>query len=88
MTEPAAPLTSTLFDLSGVATSDDVRLVTDHVSAVPGVGGVAIELLSGSAATMFIKHKAEVELDRTAIAAAVEQAGDYGVVAVRPAESG
>lgn len=83
MTDHSKALTSTSFDLSGVTSGDDVREVTDEVSTVPGVGGVAIELTPGGAATMFVKHKVDVELDRTAINAAVQRAGRFTVVAVR-----
>jgi hypothetical protein len=80
VTDQRPAVVSTTFALSGLTDGDDVRAVTDIVSTVPGVGGVAIELVSAGRATMFLKHQADVELDRSAIETALRSAGDYAVV--------
>lgn len=71
-------LSSTIYELSGVSTDQDTKLVKDKVYDVPGVGGCAFELQAGHA-YMFLKHKADVVLDDAAIAAAVRSAGAFDV---------
>ena len=82
---PDSPrLSTTAYELSGVGDDNDVNRVTDEMSTVPDVGAVAIEIAPGGGVTMFVKHKADVTLDRAAIDAAVRRAGKYAVVAERP----
>lgn len=81
MTDQRPAVVSTTFALSGLTDDDDVRAVTDAVSAVSGVGGVAVELVPGGGATMFVKHPADVELDRSVVEAALQTAGDYAMLA-------
>ena len=70
-------ITSTVYTVGGVASSDDARVVKDKVSGVPGIGAVAIEILPGGDARLFLKHTEGVEPDRSAIEAAVRAAGRF-----------
>lgn len=68
---------STDYRVTGMATAADARAVKDSLSAVPGIGAVATEIVPGGDSRVILKHKDDVELDRTAIEAAVRSAGDY-----------
>jgi hypothetical protein len=70
---------STSYPLAGVSTGTDVRRVVDEISTVSGVGAVAVELGAQGAATMILKHKPDVELDRVALGAALQKAGGYSL---------
>lgn len=70
---------STTYTLSGIHSHDDVLDVRLSVSNVQDVGAVAIERLDDGEAHMIIKHKENVEIDRTALAKAVKKAGNYGL---------
>lgn len=80
MSDRRSTVISTSYTLAGVSTEADVRRVMDQVSTVAGVGAVAIELVPAGGATMFLKHQADVELDRSAVETALRSAGDYAVV--------
>lgn len=68
---------STTFTITGMTTPADARAVKDRLSAVPGIGAVATEIVPGSGSRVILKHKEDVTLDRAAIGAAVREAGDY-----------
>jgi len=54
-------------------------LAERKVSAVPGLGSVAVEIIPGGPSTLIVKHRDDVVPDRAAIEAAVRKAGDYWV---------
>ena len=71
---------STTYTVAGMSSPEDGRVVTDKVSAVEGIGAVAVELLPGGKAYLIIKHKDDVEPNRSAIEAAVRAAGSYRLI--------
>lgn len=73
---PTDMIDSTIFELAGVTTDADTRLIKDRLYDVPEVGGVSFELVDGGA-RVILKHKAAVAPDREAVAAAVRAAGDF-----------
>ena len=68
---------STTFVVVNMTSSDDVRVIRDEVSAVPGLGAVAAEVIPGNPSTLILKHRDDVVPDRAAIEAAVRKAGDF-----------
>ena len=68
---------STTYRVGGMSTAEDARAVEDELSAVPGVGAVATEIAPGRDSLVILKHKDDVELDRSALEAAVRKAGPY-----------
>ncbi|HIW63695.1 MAG TPA: hypothetical protein H9881_14665 [Candidatus Stackebrandtia excrementipullorum] len=70
---------STIVTVTGMVTAADVRAVTAQVSLVEGVGAVAAELEPTGTSRLILKHKDDSELSATAVAAALEKAGDYSI---------
>lgn len=70
---------STTYTVSGMTSAADARAVKDKLSAVPGVGAVATVLMPGGGSTIILKHKDDVELDRSAVEAALRKAGGYRI---------
>ena len=63
-------MTTTTWTVEGMTCQHCVNAVTEEVSALPGVTSVSVELESGS---VVVESSAEIERD--AIAAAVDEAG-------------
>lgn len=70
---------STTYRIDGMTTAADARAVKDALATVPGIGAVATEIRSGGESVVILKHKDDVELDRTTIEAAIGKAGKYRV---------
>ena len=68
----AAPVTTT-YQVSGMTCGHCVSAVTEELSELPGVTGVAVELVAGGASTVTVTS-AEA-LDASAVRAAVDEAG-------------
>ncbi len=66
--------TTTTYQVSGMTCEHCVSAVTSEVSQVPGVTGVNVDLASGA-----VTVTSDGPLDRSAVAAAVDEAG-YAVV--------
>lgn len=62
------------FTVTGMTCGHCVSSVTEEVGALPGVSDVQVDLASGA-----VTVTAETELDRAAVAAAVDEAG-YALV--------
>jgi copper chaperone CopZ len=70
---PGTPRTfvgSTTFTVPGLTAGVGERAVVEHISAVPGVESVTVEVASGVVAV-----RAAVPVDRADIAAAITEAG-------------
>lgn len=59
--------------VDGMTCQHCVHAVTEELTAVPGVTGVEVFLVPGGAST--VQVTSEAELDRGAVAAAVDEAG-------------
>lgn len=68
---------STIFIVSGMNTSADARAIQGRLYQVSDVGGVATEIIPGGDSRIIIKHKDDVQLDRAALQAALQKAGNY-----------
>ncbi|MCE4269250.1 heavy-metal-associated domain-containing protein [Rhodococcus globerulus] len=68
---------STTYAVTGMTCDRCARAIKDKVSRVPGVGAVAVEILADSESRLILKHKDDVELERSDVEAAVHRAGDY-----------
>ncbi|WP_326548643.1 hypothetical protein QGN32_11255 [Mycolicibacterium sp. ND9-15] len=68
---------STTYRVGGMSTAEDARAVKDSLSAVPGIGAVATEIVPGGESVVILKHEEDVELDRSVLDAAVRKAGRY-----------
>ncbi|MGV0837970.1 heavy-metal-associated domain-containing protein [Mycolicibacterium thermoresistibile] len=68
---------STTYRVDGMTTAADARAVKDALSAVPGIGAVATEIVHGGESKVILKHKDDVVPDRAAIEAAIRKAGRY-----------
>jgi len=61
------------FNVTGMTCGHCVSAVTEEVSALPGVIGVSIELVAGGTSTVTVTST--TPLERSAVAAAVDEAG-------------
>ncbi|WP_432541008.1 heavy-metal-associated domain-containing protein [Kineococcus sp. SYSU DK002] len=61
------------FGVSGMTCGHCVAAVTEEVSALPGVESVHVDLVAGGTSTLTITSASP--LDRSAVAAAVDEAG-------------
>lgn len=66
-----------VFRVSGMTCDHCVAAVTEEVSAVPGVSGVAVDLVPGGVSAVVVS--ADGPIDVEAVRAAVDEAG-YGLV--------
>lgn len=62
-----------VFRVSGMTCDHCVVAVTEEVSAVPGVSGVAVDLVPGGVSAVVVSAEAAVDVD--AVRAAVDEAG-------------
>ncbi|CAM3569834.1 MULTISPECIES: hypothetical protein [Micrococcales] len=68
---------STIYTVAGMTTAEDARAIKDRLYLVAGIGAVATEIIPDGEARIILKHKDDVELNRSAIEAAVQEAGEY-----------
>ena len=66
-------MSTTTYPVTGMTCGHCVTSVTEEVSALPGVTGVDIDLVPGG--TSQVTVTSQEPLDRTAVAAAVDEAG-------------
>ena len=71
-------MSATTYPVTGMTCGHCVTAVTEEVSALPGVTGVDIDLVPGG--TSQVTVTSQEPLDRTAVAAAVDEAGYQLVV--------
>lgn len=63
------------YGLTGLTCGHCVNAVTEEVSAIEGVSDVKVDLVTGGTSTLTLTADREVSKD--ALAAAVDEAGDY-----------
>ncbi len=68
---------STIYPVTGLTTPADARAIEAALRDVAGIGGIATEIVPGGGSRIILKHQDHVELDREAIVAALQAAGDY-----------
>ena len=66
-------MSTTTYPVTGMTCGHCITAVTEEVSALPGVTGVDIDLVPGG--TSQVTVTSQEPLDRTAVAAAVDEAG-------------
>lgn len=66
---------TTTYGLTGLTCQHCVNAVTEEVSEIAGVTGVDVELATGGTSTLTVTAEGEVPAD--ALAAAIDEAGDY-----------
>jgi copper chaperone CopZ len=66
-------MSTTTYPVTGMTCGHCVTSVTEEVSALPGVTGVDVQLVTGG--TSQVTVTSERPLDRTAVAAAIDEAG-------------
>ena len=66
-------MSTTTYPVTGMSCGHCVTAVTEEVAALPGVTGVDIDLVPGG--TSQVTVTSQEPLDRTAVAAAVDEAG-------------
>lgn len=64
---------TTTYHVSGMTCQHCVNAVTDEISALDGVRSVSVNLVEGG--TSPVRIETDRELDRAAVAAAVDEAG-------------
>jgi len=68
-------MSTTTHGLTGLTCGHCVNAVTEEVSEIDGVTDVEVELVAGGTSTLTITAEGEVPAD--ALAAAIDEAGDY-----------
>ncbi|HJB10219.1 MAG TPA: heavy-metal-associated domain-containing protein [Candidatus Brachybacterium merdavium] len=71
-------MSTTTHGLTGLTCDHCVNAVTEEVSEIEGVTGVEVELVAGGTSTLSVTADGEVPAD--ALAAAIDEAGDYRLV--------
>ncbi|MBN9607949.1 MAG: heavy metal transporter [Actinobacteria bacterium 69-20] len=66
-------MNTTTYGVTGMTCEHCVASVTEEVTALPGVTGVSVDLVSGGESAVHVTS--ETPLDRGAVAGAVEEAG-------------
>jgi len=66
-------MNTTTYGVTGMTCEHCVASVTEEVTALPGVTGVSVDLVSGGESAVHVTS--ETLLDRGAVAGAVEEAG-------------
>ncbi len=69
-------MTTTAYAVAGLTCGHCVAAVTAEVTRIDGVSDVAVELVSGGVSTLTVTT-AEAPVDPVALAAALDEAGDY-----------
>ncbi|MGY5764114.1 heavy-metal-associated domain-containing protein [Brachybacterium sp. DNPG3] len=68
-------MSTSTFGVAGLTCGHCVSAVTEEISALDGVSDVRVDLVSGGVSTVTITAAAEITDE--AVAAAVDEAGDY-----------
>ncbi|MBE9404809.1 heavy-metal-associated domain-containing protein [Brachybacterium sp. Marseille-Q2903] len=68
-------MSTSTYGLTGLTCGHCVNAVTEEVSAIEGVSDVTVDLVTGGTSTLTLTTDREVSKD--ALAAAVDEAGDY-----------
>lgn len=68
-------MTTSTYGLTGLTCQHCVNAVTEEVGEIAGVTEVAVDLVTGGTSTLRVSS--EGELDRAALEAAIDEAGDY-----------
>lgn len=68
-------MSTSTYGLTGLTCGHCVNAVTEEVSAIEGVSDVKVDLVTGGTSTLTLTADREVSED--ALAAAVDEAGDY-----------
>lgn len=68
-------MSTTTHGLTGLTCGHCVNAVTEEVSEIDGVTDVEVELVAGGTSTLTVTAEGEVPAD--ALAAAIDEAGDY-----------
>ncbi len=68
-------MTSVTYQVSGMTCEHCVRAVTAELTALAGVTGVSVDLVPGGTSAVTVTSAAP--LDGQAVAAALDEAGDY-----------
>jgi copper chaperone CopZ len=68
------------FSVTGMTCGHCAHAVTQEISEIPGVTGVDVDLVVGGTST--VEVTAEQPLDDAAVAAALDEAGDYRLAGV------
>jgi copper chaperone CopZ len=71
------PTTET-YSVTGMTCGHCARAVSSEIKEIAGVTGVDVDLVAGGTSTVTVTSDAP--LDRDAVAAAVDEAGDYQLV--------
>lgn len=82
MTDPTAPptaqeasMSTQTFPVTGLTCGHCVSAVTSELQELPGVTDVAVDLVAGGTSTVTVSSEQPVE--ESAVAAALDEAGDY-----------
>ena len=68
-------MSTSTYGLTGLTCGHCVNAVTEEVSAIEGVSDVTVDLVTGGTSTLTLT--ADREVSKGALAAAVDEAGDY-----------
>ena len=79
-------MTSATYFVSGMTCEHCVRAVTDELDALPGVSAVRVTLVPGGESAVSVTSEAVLPLAQ--VEAALGEAGDYRMTAVRRSEAG
>lgn len=63
------------FDVTGMTCDHCAHAVREEIGALDGVEAVSVDLVAGGTSTVSVSSA--TPLDRTAVAAALDEAGDY-----------
>ena len=75
-------MTSATYQVTGMTCEHCVRAVTGELRALDGVGEVTVELVPGGSSLVTVTS--EAPLPAGAVAAALDEAGDYRLAASEP----
>ena len=75
-------MTSATYQVTGMTCEHCVRAVTGELRALDGVGGVTVELVPGGSSAVTVTSEAPLPVG--AVAAALDEAGDYRLAASEP----
>ena len=68
-------MTTQTYPVTGLTCDHCVHAVSSEIKGIPGVTDVAVNLVAGGTSTLIVAS--EDTLDEAAVAAALDEAGDY-----------
>lgn len=71
-------MSTSRWEVTGMTCGHCVHSVTQEISALPGVSAVDVDLVANGTSTVTVTS--ETDLDANAVAAALDEAGDYHLV--------